>query len=115
MVIRDPAMETVSVERSRVGFIRMICVLRRKVRKGSACADATAMQIVVTAVGPNPPSRGFSLAGRRTRAQTRPARSQTRLNNHILQANSGLAETIINGDLCDPVSVKRKFTPPDTS
>lgn len=119
MLISEAATETISVEHSEVCFISMICVLRHQVQRGSVCARAAAMQIGVTAVGPNPQSRGFSRADllSRTRACTQ-AHTNTHscLNNHSLQANSRLAETVINDDLCDPVSVQRKFTfPPDTS
>ena len=56
MVISEVAIETVSVGHSVVCFISMICVLQHKVRKGSVCAHAVAVKIVVTAVSPNPQS-----------------------------------------------------------
>lgn len=49
MLISEAATETISVEHSEVCFISMICVLRRRVQRGSVCARAAAMQIVVTA------------------------------------------------------------------
>lgn len=111
MLISEAATETISVEHSKVGFISMICVLRHRVQKGSVCARAAAMQIAVTAVGPNPQSRGFFRADLRTHTR-RHTNTHSCLNNHSLQANSRLAETVINDDLCDPVSVQRKFTFP---
>lgn len=70
MVISEAATETIRVEHSEVCFISMICVLQHKVRKGSVCAHTVAMQIVVTAVGPNPQSQGFSQADLHTHLHT---------------------------------------------